>query len=379
MYAPQGEGSQCKRNLTLIPLKRKTHYVGLDISASTVKLVELSHSGKRFQVESVGAEPIPEGMMEDHNPSDPEGVGAAVKRLLRTSGTGLKNAAVAVPTSSVITRVIPMPVAFSESEIEANIQLEASQYIPFPLEEIYLDFQVQGVSKSDSSTQDVMIVASRREHVDLREETLQEAGLNARIVDVEAYALENTFHLMSDTPKEDTLSAAPRQPSTAESKCTAFIDIGAAVTTLYIFDGDRIIFTREQAFGGDQLTLGIAETYGLPKDRAELAKRSGELSEDYTHTVLAHFRQALAEQVSQALQYFFASSHFNSVDRIILTGGGSLTPGIDETIADLSGTTTVVGNPFRQMENSKRVNRRSLMRDGPLFAVACGLALRSFD
>jgi len=357
--------------------RKKERFLGIDLSPSAVKLVELSQSSKGYQVDALAVEPLPEGSMEERNPSDLDQIGAAIKRAVKASGTGLKQAVLAVPTTSVVTRTITMPSGFGEDEIEANIQVEAAQYIPFPLEEIHLDFQVLGYSKGNEAVQDVMIVASRRENVDLREDVLREAGLKATIVDVEAYALENLFPLIRDDLPASPLSKSKTGPD-AEPR-TAIIDIGAAVTTLYVFQGERVIFTREQSFGGDQLVQSIAENYGLPRDRAALAMRSGELSEDYPTTILEPFKQDVAEQISNALQFFFAASHYNSVDNIVLVGGGGMIPDLDKVVANTVSIPTVVGNPFERMSTAKRINRRTLLRDAPLFAVACGLAMRSFD
>lgn len=343
-------------------LRRRNRYLGIDISPSAIKLIELSRNGQRFQVDAIAIEPVPDGAVQDRNPADIDQLGAAIKRAIKTSGTGLKTAAVAVPTSSVITRTVPMPAQFGEDEVEASIQIEASHYIPFPLEEIYLDFQSRGQSAKGDDTQDVMLVASRKENVDLRAEVLREAGLKAGVVDVEAYALENAFGLLGQ----------PTGP-------TALVDIGAAITTLYVIYDHSMIFAREQPFGGSQLTQAIADTYGLSRERAELAKRSGELSEDYPTTILAPFKQATAEQIGNALQFFFSSSHYDAVDNVVLVGGGAMVAGVDQVVGELLGIPTVVGNPFEHMGSGRRVNRRALLRDAPLFAVACGLALRSFD
>lgn len=348
--------------------KRKPRFLGIDISPSAVKLMEISRSGQRFQVEAIAMEPLPEGAMENRNPTDPDEVSNALKRALKSSGSHLRQAAVAVPTSNVITRTIPMPLEFDQDELEANIQLDAAQYIPFPLDEVYLDFQVQGRSKANAETQDVMLVATRRENVDLRETVLAEAGLKAAIVDVEAYALANTFSLLA--------RGLLRSDNDAR---IALVDMGATTTTLYIFQDDTIIYTREQPFGSEQLTMAIADAYGLSRDKAELAKRSGELSEDYSSTILDPFKRSAAEQINHALQFFFSSSHYNTVDQISLMGGGALISGIAEKVADFLGIPTVVSNPFEHMSHAGRVNRRSLLRDAPLFAVACGLALRSFE
>lgn len=342
--------------------KRRNRYLGIDISPSAIKLIELSRNGQRFQIDAIAIEPIPDGAVQNRNPADLDQVCAALRRAVKASGTGLRTAAVAVPTSSVITRTMPMPAPFGEDEIEASIQIEASQYIPFPLEEIYLDFQSRGLPAKGGDTQEVMLVASRKENVDLREEVLREAGLKAAIVDVEAYALENAFALLG----------RPAGP-------TALVDIGAAITTLYVVQDQSVVFAREQPFGGNQLTQAIADTYGLSRERAELAKRSGELSEDYPNTILAPFKQTAAEQIGNALQFFFSSSHYNAVANVVLVGGGAMVSGIDQVVSELLGIPAVVGNPFEQMGSGSRVNRRSLLRDAPLFAVACGLALRSFD
>lgn len=356
-------------------LKKRERFIGIDLSPSAVKLVELSRSGQRYQVEAVAMEPLPDNALENRNPADLnlEQISQAIKRALKVSGTSLKKAAIAVPTSSVITRTITMPAQYSEDEIEANIQIEAAQYIPFPLEEIYLDFETR--PSKDKDSQDIMLVASRRENVDLREEALKDAGIKAVVVDVEAYALENTFGLLYDGLAKDRLTLS----KAGSEMRTAVIDMGATITTLYVFQGTKVIFTREQSFGCEQLTLAIAETYNLPKDRAELAKRSGELSDDYADTVLAPFVQGAAEQIANALQFFFSSSHYNSIDQIILVGGGGMMDGLDKAVTTITGTPALIGNPFAGMSNAKRVNQRVLLRDGPLFAVACGLALRSLD
>lgn len=357
---------------------RKERFLGIDISASAVKLVEIGRSGQRYEIEAVAIEALPEGAMAERNPSDLESVGAAIKRAVKNSGTRLRSAAVAVPTSSVITRTIPMPVAFNEEEIEANLQIEAAQYIPFPLEEIYMDFQVMGASKADHASQDVMLVASRKENVDLRQEALEEAGLKAALVDVEAYALENVFPLMGNREATGRTTTVPGAAITGGS-CVALVDIGGSITTLYVFRGERVIFTREQSFGGDQLTALVADTYGMTREKAEMAKRTGDVSEDYPVSVLDPFKISVADQVGNALQFFFSSSHYNSVDQVILTGGGAMIDGLEGVVSESLGTPTAIANPFEQMASASRVNRRSLMRDAPLFSVACGLALRSFD
>lgn len=361
--------------------KRKEPILGIDISPSAVKLIELSRSGTRFRVEAFAIEPLGEGMMEDRNPADTDEMAEVIKRAWRNSGAKTRHAAVAVPTSGVITRTMPMPAEFKQSDIEVNIPIEASQYIPYPVEEIYLDFEVKGPSVASADMQDVMLVATRKENVDTRDAALKSAGLVPAIVDVEAYALENMFRLLMDSlPKP---SPSGLNLSKARDGLTVLVDIGATMTNLYIMQEDHVIFTREQSFGADHLTVRVAEAYGLTREQAEQAKRTGQLAEDYGSMVLEPFKQMLAEQIGHGLQFFFSSDQFVSgrytVDSIVLVGGGAMIMGLDRIVADVLGITTLVANPFKNMGSAARVNSASLLRDAPLLAVACGLALRSFD
>lgn len=361
---------------------RKEPILGIDISPSAIKLIELSRSGPRFRVEGFAIEPLSEGMMEDRNLIDSGAVGEAIKRACRKAGARARRAAVAVPTSSVITRTVPMPAEFKESDIETNISIEAAQYIPYPIEEIYLDFENKGLSRASNDIQDVMLVATRKENVDTREAALKEAGLTPAIVDVEAYALENTFQLLADGLPKATGGGQISLDKPRES-LTALVDIGAAITNLYILQDGHITFTREQGFGCDQLTVRIAEAYGLTREQAEQAKRSGQVADDFATTILEPFKQILAEQIGHGLQFFFSSDQFAAgrynVDTIVLVGGGAMIMGLDRVVADTLGIATVLANPFRNMGSASRVNSSALLRDAPLLAIACGLALRSFD
>jgi type IV pilus assembly protein PilM len=369
-----------KRNLALF--KRKEPILGIDISPSAVKLIELSRSGPRFRVEAFAIEPLSEGMMEDRNPVDTDDLAEVIKRAWRRSGTRVRRAALAVPTSGVITRTVPMPAEFKESDIEANISIEAAQYIPYPIEEVYLDFEVKGRSQASSEMQDVMLVATRKENVDIREAAVKEAGLTSAIVDVESYALENTFRLLRENLPRSSGggSVSLDKPGAGVA---VLVDIGATLTSLYIFQEDRIIFSREQGFGCDQLTVRIAETYGLTREQAEQAKRAGQVADDFAATILEPFKEMLAEQIGNSLQFFYSSdqylTHRYQVETLVLVGGGAMIMGLDRVVAEVLGITTVVANPFKSMGSAAKVNTSALLRDAPLLAVAGGLALRSFD
>ncbi len=348
--------------------RKKPPVLGLDISSSAVKLLELSRNGNRYRVESYAVEPLPPNSVVEKNITDVEAVGEAVRRAVKRAGARTKNAAVAVAGSSVITKVVPMPNSLSEDELHSQIELEADQYVPYPLEEVSLDFEVLGPSGNNPDTVDVLLAACRTETVDMRTAAVESGGLDTRVVDVEAYATENAFQLLLD-----------QVPDQGMEKTVALVDIGSTMTTLNVLHDTKLIYTRDQVFGGKQLTEEIMRRYGLSYEEAGMAKRQGGLPENYEPEVLEPFREAMCQQVSRSLQFFFGSSQYNSVDQVILAGGSASVPGITDLIQDRLGIETLAANPFASMSLSSRVKPQSLSNDAPALLIACGLALRSFD
>lgn len=346
----------------------KPAILGLDISTTAVKLLELSKSGNRYRVESYAVEPLPPNSVIEKNISDVDAVGEAIKRAVKRSGTKLKDAAAAVAGSSVITKVISMPAALSDDDMEGQIQLEADQYIPYPLEEVSLDFEVIGPTEHDPDRVDVLLAASRSENVDVRVDAIELAGLHAKVIDVEAYAMENAFTMLKE-----------HMPDNGLDKTIAVVDIGATMTTLNVLHDLKTIYTREQVFGGKQLTEEIQRRYGLSYEEAGMAKRQGGLPDNYGPEVLEPFKEAMAQQVSRSLQFFFSSSQYNSVDHIVLAGGSSSIVGIDDLIEQNQGVSTTIANPFSNMIISPKIKAQVLSNDAPALMIACGLALRSFD
>jgi len=342
--------------------------LGLDISSTAIKLLELGQSGDRMRVESYSVEPLPANSVIEKNIADVEAVGEAIKRAVKRSASRTKLAAVAVAGSAVITKIIAMPASLTEDEMEQQIELEADQYIPYPLEEVNLDFEVIGPSENDPERIDVLLAASRSENVDIRIAAIELAGLKAKIVDVEAYAMENAFSLL-----------IPQLPEQGIDQTVAVIDIGATMTTLNVMHDRKTIYTREQVFGGKQLTEEIQRRYGLSYEEAGMAKRQGGLPDNYIPEVLEPFKDAMTQQVSRSLQFFYGSSQYNNVDHIVLAGGSAMIPGIDEMIANKLGVHTSVANPFTNMTLASRVKAQSLSNDAPALMIAAGLAMRSFD
>ncbi|MBI5460807.1 MAG: pilus assembly protein PilM [Gammaproteobacteria bacterium] len=362
-----------KRKEFIVPLaqllkRTKSPRLGLDISSTAVKLLELSKSGGRYRVESYAVEPLPPNSVVEKSVTDAEAVGEAIRRAVKRSGTRAKEAAVAVAGSSVITKVIPMPASLSEQELEAQIELEADQYIPYPLDEVNTDFQVLGPSEKNPDTVDVLLAASRSENVEMRVAAVEAGGLNAKVVDIEAYALENAFGLL-----------ASQLPDQGVERTIAVVDVGATMTTLNVLHDLKIIYTRDQVFGGKQLTEEIMRRYGLSYEEAGMAKRQGGLPDNYAPEVLEPFKEAMAQQVSRSLQFFFSSSQYSSIDQIVLAGGSASISGIDELIHQTIGIETIIANPFASMSLASRVKPQTLSNDAPALMIACGLALRSFD
>ncbi|BCT92708.1 fimbrial assembly protein [Lysobacter helvus] len=341
--------------------------IGVDISSTAVKLLQLSRAGNRYRVEHYAVEPLPPNAVVEKNIVEVEAVGEAIKRAVARSGARARHAAAAVAGSAVITKIIPMPADLDEDELESQVELEAVNYIPYPIEEVNLDFEVLGAMPGNVEMVQVLLAASRTENVDARVSALELGGLSARVMDVEAFAIENAFSLLADG------LSAPRDG------IIAMVDTGATMTTLNILRNGRSLYSREQVFGGKQLTDEVMRRYGLSYEEAGLAKRQGGLPESYEIEVLEPFKEAMVQQVSRLLQFFYAGSEFNRVDQIVLAGGCASIPGIAAMVEEQLGVPTVVANPLAQMTLGPRVQAHALAQDAPALMIACGLALRSFD
>jgi type IV pilus assembly protein PilM len=353
----------------LLGLKKgkSTQVLGLDISSTTVKLLELSHTGGRYRVESYAVSSLPQDAVVEKSVNDVDGVANAIRTVVAQSRTKLKNVSAAVAGSSVITKLIDMPEGLSEDDMETQLTLEADQYIPYPLDEVAIDFEVQGTSPENENQVEVLLAACRRETIESRVEAIEGSDLVPKIMDVEAYAMERAF------------SQVEAQLDLEDDSTVAIVDIGATMTTLSVLHNGQTVYTREQLFGGKQLTDEIMRRYGLPLEEAGLAKKQGGLPDDYEPEVLEPFKDAVVQQVARSLQFFFSSSQYNDVDHIVIAGGVASMEGLEELVQERLGTPTTIANPFAQMAISPRVNAVALGSDAPAMMIACGLALRSFD
>jgi type IV pilus assembly protein PilM len=347
--------------------KSQVSVLGLDISTTSIKLLEISQAGSGYRVESYAVKPLPPNAVVEKNIAEEEAVGDALKKTVAQAKTKTKRAAVSVAGSAVITKIIPdMPSGLSDAQMVDEISTRADQYIPYPLEEVAFDFEILGENPDAPNQIEVLLAACRDENIETRDAVLEDAGLEPYIVDVEAYCMERAFSLI-----------AP-QLEGGEDSAVAIVDVGATMTTLSVLHNGQTIYTREQLFGGKQLTEEIQRRYGLSNEEAGLAKKQGGLPDDYEEEVLEPFKEAVVQQVSRSLQFFFSSSNYNEVDYIVLAGGVASMEGLSELVQEKLGTPATVANPFASMSVSSKVDSVALSNDAPALMIATGLALRSF-
>jgi type IV pilus assembly protein PilM len=343
--------------------------LGLDITSSSIKLIELSLSGGQYSVEAYAAEPTPQNAMNEKAIVDVDAIGEAIARAARRAGARTKDVAVAIAGDAAITKVIQMPRNLNEADLEAQVEMQADQYIPFPMEEVAYDFEVLGTSEKDPDSIDVLLVASRSENVEQRRAAVAAAGLSTRIVDVEAFALENACRLMTH-----------QMPDGGVDRAVAVVDFGASTTTFSVLRNLKVMYTRDFAFGGQQLTEEIMRTYGLSLEEAGRAKKEGGLPANYQADVLDPFIDDMTQQISRSLQFYLASgSGREQPEKVLICGGCANIPGVAEVVQSRIGIEAVRGDPLGQMKISSRARSQTVQRDAVSLLTACGLALRSFE
>jgi type IV pilus assembly protein PilM len=342
--------------------------LGLDISSSSVKLVELGQDkAGNLVLERCAIEPLERGWIIDGSIEKFDEVADAVRRLVKKSGTKTRNVAMALPPSAVITKKIMLPGGLSDQELELQVETEANQYIPFPLDEVSLDFCVVGPSATSAGDIEVLIAASRREKVQDIQGLAEAAGLKPVIVDVESYASRlATGRLIENLPNKGVGSIV------------ALFEVGALTTSMQVIRNDEVLYDRDQAFGGAQLTQMIVRQYGFSQEEAESKKRSGELPEDYEQSVLRPFVDSMVQEIGRALQFFFTSTPHNKVDYVMLAGGSSALPGLTAAVTQHTTFPCSLVNPFDGMEMGNDVRLKKMTREAPSYLTSCGLALRRF-
>ncbi|WP_417355349.1 pilus assembly protein PilM [Gallaecimonas pentaromativorans] len=341
--------------------------VGVDIGSHSIKAVLLAKNGNTFKVEAVAVEPTPKGAVVDHEIQDIEPVGEALRRLVRRLPSKIQTAAMAVAGSSVMTKIILMDASLSDDEMMSQIEVEAENLIPHPLDEVNLDFERLHPHANDPSRVDVLLSAARSESVVARVSAMEIAGLDTGIMDIEAYALGRAM-----------AAVAARQPGLADAKLIGVIDIGARTSTLAVMENGEVIYTREEAFGGEHLNQIIQSTYDMSVDEAERVKLRGELPSSAALEVLAPFQTEFLQLARRSLQLFYTTSGHDELDALLLTGGSAMVEGLPETLTEELGYQVLVADVFAGMKVGADVNKRDFERYNAALAIATGLAQRSF-
>jgi type IV pilus assembly protein PilM len=342
--------------------------LGLDISSSSVKLVELGRDKDgNLVLERCAIEPLERGWVTDGNVEKFDEVAEAMRRVVKKSGSKTKNVAMALPASAVITKKIILPGGMSEQELEVQVETEANQYIPFSLDEVSLDFCVLGPSTTSAGDVEVLIAASRKEKVQDRQGLAEAAGLKPVIVDVESYASRLAAgRLIRDLPNE------------GQDLMVALFEVGSSTTSMQVLRNDEVLYDRDQAFGGAQLTQLIVRQYGFSQEEAESKKRNGDLPEDYESSVLKPFVESMAQEIARALQFFFTSTPHNRVDYVLMGGGSAALPGLIEAVTAQTSFACSLADPFQGMHIGESVREKKVRREAPSYLTSCGLAMRRF-
>lgn len=357
------------KSLTSLFSRKDTQpMAGVDISSSSIKLVELSHSrSSGYTLECCAIEPLERGWIEDGNIENFDAVVAAFRRVVKSSGTSARRVALALPMSVVSTKKIQLVSGFTELEMEAQVEAEASQYIPFPLEEVRLDFCVMGPTAEEGGDVDVLLAAARKDKVEDRQAIAEEAGLTVGVIDVDMFAARLA-----------ALNAIDHLRLGSKSVVAVF-QIGGSSTTVQVLSNGEAVYERELGFGGDQLTESMTRQYGFTLQEAETKKRLGDVPKDFETTLVPEFVDNVSGEVARALQLFLTSTVYGRVDHILLAGGSSVVAGLDVQISRQSGYPTSVLDPFEGMKIGRGVRQRRLDQEAPSYLTACGLAMRRFQ
>jgi len=342
--------------------------IGLDISSSSAKLVELDRTATgEYVLERFASEPFEKGWITDGQIEKFDEVAAAVRRVVVKSGTRSKQVVMAMPQSAVITKKIMLPAGLREEEMELQVESEANQYIPFSLDEVSLDFCVIGPSATSAGDVEVLIAASRKDRVQDRQGLAEAAGLKPAVLDIESHA--------SRMAMSRVVAALPNEGRDA---LVALFEIGADTTSLKVLRDDEMLYDRDQAFGGSQLTQLISRQYGFSFEEAEAKKLNGDLPEDFDSSILVPFVDSLSQEIGRALQYFFTSTPHHKVHYVMLAGGTATLSGLKDRVTDLTGFASSVVNPFDHMQLGAAVRESRVRREAPSYLTACGLAMRRF-
>jgi type IV pilus assembly protein PilM len=343
----------------------KKDLIGIDVGSSSVKLVRLRESRGNYQLVNVGILPLAPETIVDNTIMDSAAIVEAISNLIVGMKVKGKRVSTSVSGHSVIIRKIMLSL-MTEDELEASIQWEAEQYIPFDLAEVNIDFQILGPDVKDPSQMNVMLVAAKKDYVEDFVAVFTEAGLEPVVMDIDCFATENTFNV---------------NYGFVEDEVVAVVDLGASAISVNILKGDLSLFTRDIQAGGNLIREELQKRLGISSDQAEYLKIGGrtldDIDSDAVEEVLADAVENLVQEVQRSFDFFSATSGDDKIVKIYLTGGVSKSRQVCETLEKNLGIPTEVINPFRNISvNEKDFDLEYLEAIGPMLSVATGLAMR---
>jgi type IV pilus assembly protein PilM len=347
--------------------KKTDPVIGLDIGSTSVRLLQLSSQGSGYRIDHFAIEPLSKGVVVDKTVQDVEAISNAISRAVKASGTRAKSCAIAVSGSAVFTKTISLPADLAASDIESQVQIEANQYIPYPLDEVSLDFEVLGPSPRNADMMDILLAASKSENIESRQDAIDTAGLTAKVVDVEAFAIANAFELIR------------QRDGVNRGEAVGFFDMGFDLTTLLVIKGGQVVYTRDHPFGGHQLLEEIQRRYDMTIEQASFFERNEEAPEDFEEEVLEPFQLNIVHQISRALQFYASSNEYSNIGTIYLSGGAASLKGLAPMVQQELGMTTRIADPITGMEIAQNVAVTAIRRNANNLMIAMGLALRGFD
>jgi len=345
--------------------KKEQLVTGVDIGSAAVKVCKLQKTGKGYTIMAVGSAALPEGSVEDGVLQEPEEVGKIIATLF--NNLKIKNSKVGISISgySVIVKKVNLEV-MDQEELAEYIRSEAEQYIPFDIDEVYLDFQDLKTGGENGERTDVMLVAAKKDVIDDYLDMLQEQKLKPVLVDVDGFALENIW-----------------ETTTGSTENVALIDIGASKMNINILSAGASVLARDVVVGSDQLTEQLANSLDVDFDEAEKIKLGLLPVEERQQEVEEIFNQTCTQwvlEMKKAIDLYMANHPDKPLSRLVVSGGGSKVTGLLSFIEQETGLDVISFNPFQDMNfNRKKIDPDYIEAIAPEMAIAAGLAIRPAD
>lgn len=343
---------------------RKKETVGLDIGASSVKAVQLKPVRGGHRLVRLGIAPLHPETIVDGVIMDSGTVISAVQQIFTENQIKSKDVVVAVSGHSVIVKKIKVG-RMKLEELEEQIPFEAEQYVPYAIEDVNLDFQILEGTSPGANEMDVLLVAVKKDIINDYLSIISTAGLQAVVVDVDAFALQNAFEIAFEVEKDQVVG---------------LVNLGAAVMNINILQGGLSEFTRDSALGGNRYTESIQKMLGLSYEQAESLKLGGEVEgrtyED-ARPAIEMVNTEVAGEIRRSFDFFRSSSHSDTIHRVVLSGGCARLPGLVEYLSENLEIPCELANPLRNIKaDPKTFDPEYLGVIAPQLAVSVGLALR---